>query len=168
MDSLIRIMVAAAMLGIGLVAFRSMAWSCDSPVLRKAMRNARFSRNVYLGLGVTACVVTWVLFRFGDGQLSAATLVFGAMFSLFGAAGVLFVSLVMQDVREVFIAMAASWVRNESFVHWNDRPRCHAANRPERTCLNLRTCQRDVRPCGSGGFSIPWRPADRQRNRQRR
>ncbi len=162
---------AAAVLSAAGLVYRVTAWSLDSPVLRRAIRNRRFNRATCAGLGGVLLATLAHVCLLAPHQASGASVFFGGMIFLFGGAGVLFLDLVIEDLRDICATFTAGRRAHGPFEPWTEpQPRPAAGNclpRPRACTADLR-CGALPRPCDSGVLSNPWRPADWRRTGQRR
>jgi hypothetical protein len=157
-QTVVRLSLAVAVLiAVGLL-YRAAAWSLDSPVLRRAARGRLRSKTTLLGLGLIAAATAATLWLLGVRRVDGAAVFFGGMIFLFGGAAVLFLDLIVRDLREM---LAARLKPAEPFEN-GTKPSQHGwrCGPPQPTCVDERRCAAARRPCGSGGFVTPWRPAD--------
>lgn len=166
MPMLLRVVI---MLTAAVLAYRSLMWSLDTPLLRGAWRRRKFSYGTKMGLVAVLAFTIRFMRMYGDGLLSPATLVSGLFFLLAGTAAVLFCDFVAQDVREVFwlVAKRLRGALPEPEEEGEDAPTllCGVL---DRTCRVERTCTATPQPCGARGLTNPWRPAELPRKRQHR
>jgi len=92
----------AMVVGLGLIFYRCLAWSLDSPVLRRAWRHRRFGWGIKGGIAAASTASLYLLHVLGADPFTPATFFFGGMFLLLASAGVLFCSFLVQDVHELF------------------------------------------------------------------
>jgi hypothetical protein len=158
------------MLTAAVLAYRSLMWSLDTPLLRGAWRRRKFSYGTKMGLvAVLACTIRFMRI-YGDGLLQPATLVSGLFFLMAGTVVVLFCDFIAQDMREIF------WLAVKRFYGSLPEPESEVEEEPPllcgslltRTCHAERTCTAAPQPCGARGLTTPWRPAELPRKRQHR
>lgn len=160
---------AVMMLIATVLAWHVVAWSFSSPVLRRALRSRLTSKSLWLGLGVMVLVTAGVLWLLGARQLDGASFFFGGMIFLFGGSTWLFLRLVLEDVRETFIAGAVPLPPANCFEFEIEPaviPTCSAAAE-QVNCRSERHCLETPQACGGTAARLPWRPADWQRTGQR-
>jgi hypothetical protein len=149
------------------LALRSLRWSLDSPVLRRAWRRRQLSYSSKIGLMAVLALSIRFARMYGEGLFSPATIVGGLFFLLAGTVVVLFSEFVIQDMREVFWLVAVRF-RGASVEEQSEPDPARRCSRPERSCLVERTCSEAPQPCGARGTTKPWRPAELPRKRQHR
>lgn len=165
MQTVVCLSLVAALLIVAGLLYRAVAWSLDSPVLRRAARGRLRSKTTLLGLGLTAAATGATLWLLGVRRLDGAAVFFGGMTFLFGAAGALFLDLVVRDLREMLAGRLRPADPFEDGRTPQSGSRCGP---PQPTCGDERRCAAAPRPCGSGGFVTPLRPADWPHSRQPR
>ena len=157
---------AVAMIATASIMFRCMAWSFDSPVLRRAWRKRQIGPAARLGFLAVLGLSGLILYRLGVREFSLPAGFFCSMLILFGSATVMFCGMLVEDLREVFFNLADRFGMPSILDKWDwsTRREVEPENRP---CVEQRHCSEEVRqPCGANGFSHPWRPADRPRTGQ--
>ena len=158
------------MLAAVATVYRVTAWSLDSPVLRRALRGRCFRGPTLGGALLLAAATVAILWLLGAELLSGAAVFFGGMIFLFGGAGLLFLDLVVEDLRDIFSALAGKLYAYRPFESWQQADTSSATNQclPQPNCRHQqRRCGSEPQPCGAG-VSRPWRTADWQRSHQRR
>lgn len=157
--------------------YRVAAWSIDSPVLRRAVRSRAAAKSLGLVLGLTGVLTVAALWFLGVRQVNGASLFFGGMIFLFGGAGMLFLDLLIEDLREIFAALATRLQNQNPFDGWPEETfRAQKAQEPQpdeslrlaRPCADQPRCAATPRPCDSGILRRAWRQSDWQRIHLRR
>jgi hypothetical protein len=161
-------LATALLIAAGLLR-RAVAWSLDSPVLRRAARERLLSKAALIGLSSTAAATVAALWLLGVRHVDGAAIFFGGMIFLFGGAAALFLDLIVKDLREMRAAPPGRLAPLDLFASL-PRPSQRGARcgLESRTCVDERRCAAAPRPCGSGGFVTPWRLADSPHSRQPR
>lgn len=148
--------------------YRSLRWSLDSPVLRRALRSQKFSRLTWAGIVLVTLASVTVLFQMGARAIAPETLFFAGMMMLFGWLGVMFASLLLEDVREVFYV--ATGRLKSPLQRWREPsdPEHLSRDEHEPRCRATPTCHEQFAACGPGGVIPARRPASRRRTGQHR
>jgi hypothetical protein len=157
------------MLASAVIVYRSLRWSMDTPVLRRALRTQRFGWFTWAGMAVVVVGAIALLYQLGARSLDPSTLFFAGMLLLFGSLGVMFTSLLLEDVREVFYVITGRV--SSPLERWRepkpDRLDTPVLETPPK-CGRELTCVESHTPCGSGGVTPARRKSDRRRSSQHR
>ena len=168
MQTVMAIVFCVGMLSSAALVYRSLRWSFDSPVLRRALRSRKFGSLTWLGIGLVTLGAVGMLFQMGARAVAPETLFFAGMMMLFGWLGVMFASLLLEDIREVFYVATGQvksplekWREPDDSDHLNFDETIH-------NCLAEPTCHYRGTACGPGGVIPARRPAGRRRTGQHR